>query len=88
MPVPKKPAKKKAAKKVEELFVSISDLSRVDCRLHSGDGYHSCLADATSEAEEDISGIGYGETPETVTIYKLVPVRKLTRPVDVLVQDL
>lgn len=88
MTAPKKPAKKKAVKKVEELFVTVSDVSRDDYMLSSGDCCFTDLADATSDAEDDINGSGYGCTPDEVTIYKLVPVRKLTRPVDVLVQDL
>lgn len=64
---------------------------RDECELASGDGAIDSLKEAESQAKSDLENYdsysGYNDSTEAI-IYKLVPVRKITRPTEVVVTDL
>ena len=85
----KKPARKKTTK-VPEYFVHMTADGAQDFALSSGEYVSSSLAEAQKDAVHvfDSNHYEYAEDVTETTIYKLVPVRKLTKPSEVVVIDL
>lgn len=76
--------------KKRDMFVTMGDECCTDV-LTSGDTVHFSLKEAMSQATDDLTNYDDGcchNDPTVRTIYKLVPVKRLRRPTEVIEENL